>query len=65
MTEKNTWLAKSIAGILLTGAGLSASIDAGIAKSTGADHWIIYGTISLMVFMSGLILMIDSVRHRR
>jgi hypothetical protein len=58
------WLFRAIGGLLLTGSGLSMAIDAGITKQEGGA-WFGYGTIALIVFQSGLCLMIDSVRFRR
>lgn len=57
------WLIQSVTGLLLTGAGLSMAIDAGISKMQG-DSWFWYGTASLLIFQVGLCLMIDSVRFR-
>jgi hypothetical protein len=61
--ERARWLAKSVGGLLLTGAGLCLSIDAGLGRANG-QPWFIYGTAALVVFQSGLCLMIDSLRHR-
>lgn len=57
------WLSRAIGGLLLTGAGLSLAIDAGITRAQ-AGEWFWYGTFALVVFQSGLCLMIDSVRFR-
>jgi hypothetical protein len=57
-------LSRAIGGLLLTGSGLSMAIDAGITKQEGGA-WFWYGTFALIVFQSGLCLMIDSVRFRR
>lgn len=57
------WLIQSVAGLLLTGAGISMAIDAGIDKMQG-DAWFWYGTGSLVVFQAGLCLLIDSVRFK-
>ena len=54
---------QSVLGLLLTGAGLSMAIDAGISKMQG-DAWFWYGTGSLIEFQAGLCLMIDSVRFK-
>ena len=55
------WLMQAIGGLLLTGAGLCMAIDAGAVKSQGGE-WFGYGTLSLVVFQSGLCLMVDSLR---
>jgi hypothetical protein len=57
------WLVRAVSGLILTGAGLCMSIDAGFVRSGGGD-WFLYGTFSLVVFQSGLCLMIDSIRFR-
>jgi hypothetical protein len=61
--ERNRWLGKAVGGLILTGAGLSLCIDAGIQRFLG-QSWFAYGTAALVVFQSGLCLMIDSLRHR-
>lgn len=63
MKNKNRWLLQSVGGLLLTGAGLSMAIDAGIQKSKG-ETWFVYGTLSLIIFQLGLCLLADSVRFR-
>jgi hypothetical protein len=55
------WLTQAVAGLLLTGAGLSMAIDAGAIKAQGGE-WFWYGTFALVVFQSGLCLMVDSLR---
>jgi len=62
-SEQLWWLLKAITGLVLTGAGLSLCIDAGITRFQGKP-WFTYGTASLVVFQSGLCLMMDSLRHR-
>lgn len=57
------WISQAVGGLLLTGAGLSMAIDAGISRS-GGGQWFWYGTFALVVFQAGLCLMIDSVRYR-
>lgn len=57
------WLSRAIGGLLLTGAGLSMAIDAGVGRAQGGE-WFWYGTFALVVFQAGLCLMIDSVRYR-
>ena len=64
--KKNTklrWLLQSAGGLILTGAGLSLAIDAGISKMQG-EEWFWYGTGALVVFQAGLCCVIDSVRYK-
>lgn len=64
--KKNTktrWLLQSAGGLILTGAGLSLAIDAGISKMQGGD-WFWYGTFALVIFQAGLCVVIDSVRYK-
>ncbi|MFM7019739.1 MAG: hypothetical protein ACKOXC_02950 [Aquirufa sp.] len=65
MSTKSTkrWIIQAVSGLLLTGSGLSMSIDAGISKSLGGE-WFWYGTGALVVFQAGLCLVIDSTRFR-
>lgn len=64
--KRNTkirWLAQSACGLILTGAGLSLAIDAGISKMQGGE-WFWYGTFALIIFQAGLCCVIDSVRYK-
>jgi len=64
--KKNTktrWLLQSASGLILTGAGLSLAIDAGISKMQGGE-WFWYGTFALVIFQAGLCIVIDSVRYK-
>lgn len=54
------WLSQSILGLLLTGAGLSISIDAGLQKLQGLP-WFWQGTLGLIIFQSGICILIDSL----
>ena len=63
MQNKTRWIFQASLGLLLTGAGLSMAIDAGITKFQGGD-WFYYGTGSLIVFQAGLCLVIDATRFR-
>ncbi len=55
---KRKWLAYSISGLILIGAGLSLAIDAGFYKMFSTDNykWIMYGTVALIIFNSGICL---------
>jgi hypothetical protein len=63
--KKNTkrWFFQSVAGLLLTGAGLSICIHAGVEK-LGGELWFWTGTLGLVIFQAGLCLVIDGVRYR-
>jgi hypothetical protein len=63
MKNKTRWIFQAVAGLLLTGSGLSLAIDAGISKLQG-DEWFWYGTGALVVFQAGLCLVIDATRFR-
>ena len=54
------WLSQAIAGLLLTGTGLSISIEAGLQKLQGLP-WFWLGTFGLIVFQAGLCILIDSL----
>ena len=53
---KNKWMMYSISGLLLFGMGLSILGEAIIIKYTQSDHWILVGTLALVVTNSGLCL---------
>jgi len=61
--NKKRWLIQAVSGLLLSGSGLSMAIDAGLSKMQGGN-WFWYGTIALIVFQSGLCLLVDSVRFK-
>jgi hypothetical protein len=63
ISHKRRWWWQSVSGLLLTGAGLSMAIEAGIRKAGGED-WIIAGTLALIIFQTGICLVADSVRFR-
>ena len=50
---------QAVGGLLLTGAGLSMSIDAGTVRAKGGK-WFWYGTAALIVFQAGLCLVVGS-----
>jgi hypothetical protein len=54
------WLLQSITGLILTGAGLSICIDAGVERLQG-HTWFWQGTLGLIIFQSGLCVLIDSL----
>lgn len=64
MQNKIRWILQATLGLLLTGAGLSMAIDAGLTKNQGGD-WFLYGTSALMVFQAGLCLVIDAPEHKK
>ena len=53
---------QAVGGLMLTGAGLSMSIDAGSVRAKGGK-WFWYGTMALVVFQAGLCLVAGSVRY--
>ena len=61
--NKKRWFIQSVAGLLLTGAGLSICIHAGVEK-LGGEQWFWTGTLGLVIFQAGLSLVIDGVRYR-
>ena len=61
---KKRWLIQAISGILLTGTGLSMAIDAGFEKFQG-NPYLLYGTLSLIIFMAGINLIIDADNYKK
>jgi hypothetical protein len=57
--HKMRWLLQSTLALLLTGAGLCLSIDAGMQKFNNKP-WVGYGTFALVVFNAGLCLLVDA-----
>jgi hypothetical protein len=57
------WLIQSVAGLMMTGSGLSICIDAGLKKLSGGE-WFWYGTLGLVIFNAGLSLVVDGLRFR-
>ena len=53
---------QAVGGLLLTGAGLSMTVDAGTVRAKGGK-WFLYGTLALIVFQAGLCLVVGSVRY--
>jgi len=58
------WLVQSITGLVFTGAGLSVCIDAGLEKLQG-HSWFWSGTIGLIIFQTGLCLMMERMTYQR
>lgn len=63
MNHKRRWLVFAIVGLLCTGAGLCMAIDAGFCKYSH-QPWILYGTISLVIFNTGLCCIGQAVYHK-
>ncbi|MDO8968411.1 hypothetical protein [Algoriphagus sp.] len=63
MKSKTRWFVQSVLGLLLTGTGLSMSIDAGFSRFAGGE-WFWYGTVALVIFQAGLCLLIDAAQYR-
>ncbi len=53
---------QAVGGLLLTGAGLSMAIDAGTARAKG-HKWFTYGALALIVFQTGLCLVVGVGSH--
>ncbi len=60
------WLLRGGIGASLTGFGISAIVECGFLKHEGSEflNWFSMGTLALIVFMSGISLLIDAVRFR-
>jgi hypothetical protein len=60
------WLFFSITGLILTGMGLSMVADAAITRFEGAttQSWVLYGTLALIVFNTGLCFVGQGVVYR-
>lgn len=60
------WFIQGTIGILLLGSGLCMFSEAAFYKHSHPPfwNWVFVGTGSLIVLMSGLVLMVDSVRFR-
>ncbi|AMQ57752.1 hypothetical protein AO498_14960 [Algoriphagus sanaruensis] len=63
MKPKTRWFIQSVIGLLLTGAGLTVAIDAGVEKFSGGE-WFWQGTLGLILFNAGLSLVIDGTKYR-
>jgi len=63
--KRRYWISGGI-GSLFVGSGLSAMIECGFLKHGDAPdwQWIAGGTLSLIIFMSGLNLLFDSFYHK-
>ena len=59
------WVSGGI-GSLLLGSGLSAIVECGFIKHSDAPdwQWIVGGTVSLIIFMSGINLLFDSFYNK-
>jgi len=59
---KREWFVKGFLGALLFGFGLCCMIESGFLKHEGAlwYEWILAGTLSLCVTMSGAVLLIQA-----
>lgn len=61
-TNNQRGLIQAVGGLLLTGTGLSMAIDAGFVRMKGGK-WFGYGTAALVVFQTGLCLVVGSTRN--
>lgn len=53
---------QAVGGLLLTGTGLSMAVDAGFVRMK-KGKWFLYGTVALIVFQTGLCLVVGSTRY--
>lgn len=60
------WMLRAPLGLVLVGFGLALTIEAGFLKHGGADtwSWVVFGTIALVVFNSGLCIFGDAILQR-
>ena len=63
MNNKTRWLILSPLGLVLTGLGLSITIDAGARRERGTS-WFGRGTLGLVLFNAGLSVFGDAVKAR-
>jgi hypothetical protein len=63
MNKTIRWFIQSVSGLLMTGAGLCMTVDAGFNRFNG-EEWFWYGTAALVVFQAGLCLLVDGLRFR-
>ena len=56
MKTKTKWLLYAVSGLVMFGFGLSHLGEAIILKYTASPHWVLLGTIALIVTNSGLCL---------
>lgn len=61
-TNSQQGIIQAAGGLLLTGTGLSMAIDAGFVRMK-KGNWFWYGTAALIVFQTGLCLVVGSTRH--
>ena len=57
---RNKWLLYSISGLLLSGLGLSLLGEAIIFKIENNSNWFYWGTAALVVFNSGICIVIKA-----
>jgi hypothetical protein len=60
MSNKNKWLILSISGLLLIGFGLSLLGESIIKKYENHPNWFYWGTLALVVFNSGICIVIKA-----
>lgn len=65
-TYYRRWLLRAPIGLVLTGFGACLIAEAAMDKFEGAPtlHWVLYGTLALVVFNSGLSIFGDAILQR-
>ena len=65
-SQYRQWKWKAPLGLILTGLGASMISDAAVRRGAGSPpaRWIPYGTLSLIIFNSGLSVLADAAKHR-
>lgn len=61
-TNSQQGVIQAVGGLLLTGAGLSMAVDAGFVRMK-KGKWFWYGTAALVVFQTGLCLVVGSTKY--
>jgi hypothetical protein len=66
-TKKNKlqWLLRGGLGCVLIGFGLCATIESAFLKHESPENslWIVYGTLSLTIFMAGLNILLSALPY--
>lgn len=65
--DKLQWFVRGAIGCSLIGFGLCATIESAFLKHQAPENtlWILYGTISLIIFMSGINILISALPYAK